>query len=153
MSKRVRAGRPRGRSSSPGGVKNFYFSVSSRLALGFTQPPIQGVARPLSLVVKRPGREGDHSPRTSTEVKKTWVYTSTPHTPSWLIPFLVKYRDNFTFTLYSESNEMLLNFDLHQTQSLCYKPEGSGFDSRWGHCFTIYVIFPAALWPRGRLSL
>jgi hypothetical protein len=28
--------------------------------------------------VKRPGREADHSPQTSTEVKKTWVYTSTP---------------------------------------------------------------------------
>jgi hypothetical protein len=28
--------------------------------------------------VKRPGREGDHSPLTSAEVKNTWIYTSTP---------------------------------------------------------------------------
>jgi hypothetical protein len=28
--------------------------------------------------VKRQEREADHSPRTSAEVKKTWVYTSTP---------------------------------------------------------------------------
>jgi hypothetical protein len=28
--------------------------------------------------VKRPGREADHSPPNSAEVKKTWVYTSTP---------------------------------------------------------------------------
>jgi hypothetical protein len=28
--------------------------------------------------VKRPGREDDHSPPTSAEVKETWVYTSTP---------------------------------------------------------------------------
>jgi hypothetical protein len=28
--------------------------------------------------VKRPGRETDHSPPTSAEVKKTWTYTSTP---------------------------------------------------------------------------
>jgi hypothetical protein len=28
--------------------------------------------------VKRPGREADHSPPTSAEVKKTWVYTSRP---------------------------------------------------------------------------
>jgi hypothetical protein len=28
--------------------------------------------------VKRPGPEADHSPPTSAEVKKTWVYTSTP---------------------------------------------------------------------------
>jgi hypothetical protein len=36
------AGRPRGRSSSPGGGKNFHVSMSSRTALGSTQPPIQG---------------------------------------------------------------------------------------------------------------
>jgi hypothetical protein len=28
--------------------------------------------------VKRPGREADHSPPASTEVKKMWIYTSTP---------------------------------------------------------------------------
>jgi hypothetical protein len=27
--------------------------------------------------VKRPGREADHSPPTSAEVKKMWIYTST----------------------------------------------------------------------------
>jgi hypothetical protein len=39
----LRAGRPRGRSSSPGRVKNFLFSASSRPDLGFTQTPIQWV--------------------------------------------------------------------------------------------------------------
>jgi hypothetical protein len=68
-----RAGRPRVRSSSPGRVKNFHFSISSRPALGSTQRPIQWV-----LGVKRPGREADHSPPTSAEVKKMWIYTSTP---------------------------------------------------------------------------
>jgi hypothetical protein len=28
--------------------------------------------------VKRPGREADHSPPTSAEVKKTWIYTFIP---------------------------------------------------------------------------
>jgi hypothetical protein len=28
--------------------------------------------------VKQPGREADHSPPTSAEVKKTWIYTSAP---------------------------------------------------------------------------
>jgi hypothetical protein len=32
----------------------------------------------LSPGVKRPGREPEHSPPTSAEVKKTWVYISTP---------------------------------------------------------------------------
>jgi hypothetical protein len=56
----LRAGRPRGRSSSPGEVKNFHFSMSSGPALGFTQPPIQWVRGALSPGVKWPGREADH---------------------------------------------------------------------------------------------
>jgi hypothetical protein len=39
----LRAGRPRVRSSSPGRVKNFLYSKSSRPALRSTQPPIQCV--------------------------------------------------------------------------------------------------------------
>jgi hypothetical protein len=79
----LRAGRPRGRSSSPGRVKNFLFSTSSRPVLWPIQPPIQWVPGALSPEVKRPGREVVHSPPTSVEVKKTWVYISTPCVPSW----------------------------------------------------------------------
>jgi hypothetical protein len=46
--------------SSSGG-KNFHFSISSRPALGPTQPPIQWVPGALSSGVKGPGREADHS--------------------------------------------------------------------------------------------
>jgi hypothetical protein len=42
-----------------------------------------GYGGALSSGVKRPGREIDHSPPTSAEVKKMWISTSTPHTPSW----------------------------------------------------------------------
>jgi hypothetical protein len=66
-----------GWSSSPGGGKNFHFFMSSRLALLPTQPPIQWVQVALSPGVKWQGREVEHSPPTSAEVKKTWV--STPH--------------------------------------------------------------------------
>jgi hypothetical protein len=66
-----------GRSSSPGMFKNFLFSTSSRPALGPTQPPIQWVMGALSPGVKRPGREADHSPPTSSEIKNTWIYTFT----------------------------------------------------------------------------
>jgi hypothetical protein len=76
----LRAGRPRCRSSSPGRVKNFHFSMSSRPALGSTKPPIQWVRGTLSSEIKRSGREADHSPPTSAEVKNTRIYTSTPHT-------------------------------------------------------------------------
>jgi hypothetical protein len=45
---------------------------------------IQWVTRALSLGVKRPGREADHSPPSSAEVKE-WVelYIHSPNTPSW----------------------------------------------------------------------
>jgi hypothetical protein len=53
--------------------------TSSTPDLGFTQP-IQWVPGALSPGVKRPGREADHSPPASVEVKKMWIYTSTsPH--------------------------------------------------------------------------
>jgi hypothetical protein len=51
-------------------------SKSSRRALQSTQPPIQWVPGSLSAVVKRPGREADHSPPASSEVKKMWIYIS-----------------------------------------------------------------------------
>jgi hypothetical protein len=72
------AGRPRSRSSSSGRVKNFLFSKSSRPALGSTHPHIQWLPGVLSVEVKWPGREADHSSPASAEVKKIWIYTSTP---------------------------------------------------------------------------
>jgi hypothetical protein len=53
------------------------FSTSSRPAPGSTQPPTQWIPGALSLGVKRPGREADHS-RINAEVKKMWIYISTP---------------------------------------------------------------------------
>jgi hypothetical protein len=49
-----------------------YFTAVSRPALGPTQPPMQWVQGTLSLGVKRPGREADHSPPSSADVKE-WV--------------------------------------------------------------------------------
>jgi hypothetical protein len=74
----LRDGRPRGRSSSRGRVENFLFSTLSRPTLGPTQPPTQWVPGLLSSGVKRKGRETDHSPQTNAEVKKMWIYISTP---------------------------------------------------------------------------
>jgi hypothetical protein len=58
-------------------IKNFYFSnrldrlsvhkTSYTMGTGSSFPGIQ-----------RPGRETDHSTPTSAEVKKMWIYTSTP---------------------------------------------------------------------------
>jgi hypothetical protein len=52
------------------GAGNFLFTIAFKTALGPTQPPIQWVPVTLSLDVKRPGREADHSPPSSAEVKE-----------------------------------------------------------------------------------
>jgi hypothetical protein len=75
----------------------FLFTTASRTALGPTQPPIQWVPGVPSLEVKRPGREADHSPTSSAEVKNAWSYTSTP-LYVFMAWCLVKHRDNCTFT-------------------------------------------------------
>jgi len=48
------------------------------LAPGSSQPLIQWVLGTLSLGVKWPRREADHSPPSGAEVKNAWSYTTTP---------------------------------------------------------------------------
>jgi hypothetical protein len=47
--------------------------------------------------VKRPGREANHSPPYSAEVKKAWRYTPIPHYVFMAWCF-VKHMEKFTFT-------------------------------------------------------
>jgi hypothetical protein len=47
----------------------FLFATASRPALESTKPPFQWLSWDLSLGVKRPGREPDHSLPSNTEVK------------------------------------------------------------------------------------
>jgi hypothetical protein len=58
-----------GRGSIPGKGKISLHSTASRLVLGPTQSPIQWIPGVLFPGVKRPGREADHSPPSSAEVK------------------------------------------------------------------------------------
>jgi hypothetical protein len=60
------------------GLGIFLFTAASRPALEPTRPPIQWLTGALSLGVKRLGREADHSPQFSAEVKIAWSYISTP---------------------------------------------------------------------------
>jgi hypothetical protein len=91
------AGRLRGWSSSLGGVKNVHFPMSSRTALWPTQP-IQWVPGTLSSGVKRPGRQADHLQLVPRSRKRGSIYPL-PYLPSWRSAYLVKYRNNITFTL------------------------------------------------------
>jgi hypothetical protein len=72
----------------------FLFATASKPALGTTQSSM-GNGDPLPSL-KQSGRETDHSPPSSAEVKNTWSYTSTPPYVfmSW---YLVKHTDKFTF--------------------------------------------------------
>jgi hypothetical protein len=55
--------------------------------------------RALSLGVKQPGREADHSPPSFAEVKEcVELYLQSPNTPSWRGAQLKKHTDNFTFS-------------------------------------------------------
>jgi hypothetical protein len=79
-----------------GRVWEFFFSTDSRLALGPTQSPIQLAPGALSLGVKRPCRESDHSSPYVKECVEMYFHSS--NTPSWR-GAQMKHRDNFTFTL------------------------------------------------------
>jgi hypothetical protein len=83
------------------GLGIFLFTIASRTALEPTQPPIQRVPGALSLGVKRPGREENHSPPSSAEVEECMkLYLYSPNTPWWCGAQL-KHRDNFIFTFTS----------------------------------------------------
>jgi hypothetical protein len=80
------------------GLGIFLFTTASRTALGPTQTPIQWVPGGLSLEVKRPGREANHSRPSSAEVEeRVELYLHSPNTSPWRGAQL-KHRDNFTFT-------------------------------------------------------
>jgi hypothetical protein len=60
------------------GLGILLFTSRFRPSLEPTQPPNQWVTGALSLGVKQRGREADHSPPSSAEVRNAWSYTSTP---------------------------------------------------------------------------
>jgi hypothetical protein len=73
--------------------------MSSRPALGPTQPSIQWVPGALSPVVKRQGREVDHSTLTSAEVKKNVdLYINSTIRLHVVVLNYVKHKANFIFT-------------------------------------------------------
>jgi hypothetical protein len=70
------------------------------MVLESTQPPIQWVPEALSLGIKRPGREADHSPPSSDVVKEcVELYLHSSNTPSWSVAQLQKkkHMENITF--------------------------------------------------------
>jgi len=82
------------------GLGIFLEVTTSRTALVPNQPPTQWVTGDLSLGLKQPGTEADHSPPSSSEVKeRVELYLHSENTPSWRGAQL-KHRDyTLPFTL------------------------------------------------------
>jgi hypothetical protein len=74
----LRAGRPRGRSLSPGRGNIFSSPRRPYRFWGPTSLIFNGCQGIFLWGVKRTGRESDHLPPTNAEVKNTWIYTSIP---------------------------------------------------------------------------
>jgi len=79
------------------GLEIFLFTTASRPVLGPTQPHAQGVQGALSLRVKRPGNEADHSRPSSVKVKNAWSRTSSP--PIRLHGVMLSYSTGTTIPL------------------------------------------------------
>jgi hypothetical protein len=69
--------------------KIFLFSTASRPTLGPRQPHIQWVPGAVSPGVKRLGREADHSPPSSAEVKNGGAIPPLSHMSSWYSAYLL----------------------------------------------------------------
>jgi hypothetical protein len=66
-----------GQGSTPG-IARFFFSPQRPDRLWDQSSLLSNGYRWLFQGVKRPGREAGHSTPSNAEVKKTWIYTSTP---------------------------------------------------------------------------
>jgi len=62
---------------------SFQAAIITRQAMKSIQPLVKGVPIALSWRIKRPGRETDHSPLTSAQVKKGGALHPRPYMSSW----------------------------------------------------------------------
>jgi hypothetical protein len=77
--------------------------------IGSTQPPMQWLPEALSLKVKQPELEADHSPPSGAEIEDAWTYASiSPY--SFTVWYLVRHRNILT----------LHDVHLDQCFLLCY---------------------------------
>jgi hypothetical protein len=89
------------RSSSPGGHKIFLLSTSSTPVRGPPSLISNGYGGVLSLEIKRPGREADHSSQTSARSRIHRSRYPILHTSSWSSAKLVRHRDRFYYLGYN----------------------------------------------------
>jgi hypothetical protein len=85
------------RGSIHGKGKIFLFSTASRSVLGSTQPHMRWIVGTIFQGVKEPGREADHSPTSSVEIKNVGGTPELPHMSSCRGDLSSNHKDNFTF--------------------------------------------------------
>jgi hypothetical protein len=113
--------------------------MSSRPALGYTQPPIQWV--------KRPRREADHSPPSRSEVKNGGTTSSLPHCVE------LKHRDNFTFANVTCMKRRNINFIINKIILLATQTEGLFCESFKHICFYFTDAISCILARTGRRTM
>jgi hypothetical protein len=142
----------------------FLFTTASRLVLGPTQPPVQWVTGALSLGIKWPVREADHSPPSSAEVKEcVELYLHSPNTPSWRGAQLNKSTGTTLsqpyFSIFPCSRYFVLSMVKSQFEC-CFAPMGCKY--HWSvscstmlyqlQCFITFLWFVMSLLPKSKNS-
>jgi hypothetical protein len=122
----------------PAGAGNFSLYHYVKNYSGPTQPPIQCVPGALSLGMKRIGREADHLPPSSAEVKECVdLYLHSPNTPSWRGAQLKKAQGQLCLPILKETEGVII---WRFTDWLCVG--WLWFDSRQGKGFFISLPCP-----------
>jgi hypothetical protein len=85
-----------------------FFSPPVQTSFGSIRPLTKGVPGALSLGVKRPGREADHSPPSNAEFKNVWNYTSTPQY-AFMARCSIKAQGQLYLYLYTDKPRKITN--------------------------------------------
>jgi len=101
-----------------GYVLDNLFDTATRPALGSTQPPIKWISEALSLGVKQPGREADHSPPSSAEVENAWSCTSSP--PICLHGVVLSEAQGQLYLFTFDKLRLFVTYVAIQTRSQCF---------------------------------
>jgi hypothetical protein len=127
---RLRAGRFR--VYIPAGEQGVLQNVCT---ISTAHPASYSVGTKVTAVVKRPGREVNHSSPCSAKVKNEWSYTSIPfHCPHGVD------RERFTFTYYHRCTALQAGKSRVRLPLVSFE-------------FFIHIFLAAALWPWSRLNL
>ena len=104
----------------------YLVSITSRLAMGYIQPPTHSYPEVLSLVVKWQKREANCLPPSSSKLKNEWSYTS-------LDPYAFVVRTGAILSIYV----LLLTFEVSR---LLHVPLGITLkNSTWfSHCVCVF---------------